>query len=73
MKSRLNAILLAVLAMVIVVPGTAHASNCGNYYFKSFATAGSISPWCASESSWGVNAPGGTGFVAMVDGEDWGT
>ena len=76
MRSRLSASLAtAVLALgaVVAAPGIAAASTCGNYYFKYFSTSGSISAWCDSNNSFGVNAPSGTGFVAMVDGEDWGT
>ena len=77
MKSRLVAILVAATAMLTGVPSTASASpasmKCGNYYFKEFSTAGSISAWCNNNNSFGVNAPNGKGFVAMVDGEDWGT
>ncbi|OGE54658.1 hypothetical protein PENARI_c005G01163 [Penicillium arizonense] len=34
-------------------------------------TSGSIGPWYNNDNSWGVSAPGGTGFFAMVTGEDW--
>jgi hypothetical protein len=78
MKShrRLIVTLLTVVATIVApltVPTSAYATTCGNYYFKSFATSGSISAWCSNNNSFGVNAPNGTGFVAMVDGEDWGT
>ncbi len=71
----LTALLSAVGAItaLVAVPGSAAAGTCGNYYFKYFATSGSIGAWCNSNNSFGVNAPNGTGFVAMVDGEDWGT
>lgn len=71
----LTALLSAVGAItaLVAVPGSAAAGTCGNYYFKYFATSGSIGAWCNGNNSFGVNAPNGTGFVAMVDGEDWGT
>ena len=40
------------------------------YYFKYFSTSGTISTWHSNDNSWGVNAPSGTGYVAMVNGED---
>jgi len=64
---------LGALAALVAAPGVAAAATCGNYYFKHFPTSGSIGAWCSNNNSWGVSAPGGTGFVAMVDGEDWGT
>lgn len=50
-----------------------YAASSSTYYFKHFSTSGSISTWYNNDNSWGVNAPSGTGFVAMVTGEDWGT
>lgn len=52
---------------------TIYAATSSTYYFKYFSTSGSISTWYTNDNSWGVNAPSGTGFVAMVTGEDWGT
>lgn len=76
-RPRLLAALLSVLgtaAALVTAPGTASASGpCGDYYFKHFPTSGNISAWCTSDNSFGVNSPAGNGFVAMVDGEDWGT
>lgn len=75
-RRRILAALLSVvgaIAALVAAPGQASASTCGNYYFKSFSTSGSIGAWCNSNDSFGVSAPNGTGFVAMVDGEDWGT
>lgn len=77
MKSRPVAILTAATMLLIAPPTVANAAPaskmCGNYYFKEFSTAGSISAWCNNNNLFVVNAPNGTGFVAMVDGEDWGT
>jgi hypothetical protein len=50
-----------------------HGADSSTYYFKQFSTSGSINPWYNNDNSWGVSAPGGSGFVAMVTGEDWGT
>jgi hypothetical protein len=76
LRSRIILVTIAMLAAVgsvFVSPAAALADTCGGYYFKYFPTSGSISPWCSNESSWGVNAPNGTGYVAQVYGEDWGT
>ncbi|MCC3764493.1 hypothetical protein K3N28_15625 [Glycomyces sp. TRM65418] len=64
---------LAVIFTVVALPSAAQADTCGGYYFKYFPTSGSISTWCDNADSWGVNAPDGTGYVAQVYGEDWGT
>ncbi len=64
-------IFLLVMLLATVAPASAASSK--TYYFKYFPTSGSISPWYTNDNSWGVNAPNGTGFVAMVSGEDWGT
>jgi hypothetical protein len=37
---------------------------------QTLTTSGSIDPWYNNDNPWGVSAPGGTGFVAMVTGED---
>ncbi|KAJ6098160.1 hypothetical protein N7499_002534 [Penicillium canescens] len=50
-----------------------NGADSNTYYFKHFSTSGSIGAWYNNDNSWGVSAPGGTGFVAMVTGEDWGT
>jgi hypothetical protein len=52
---------------------SANGADSNTYYFKHFSTSGSIGPWYNNDNSWGVSAPGGTGFVVMVTGEDWGT
>lgn len=64
---------LAILALAVSMPGSALAANSSTYYFKYWSSSGSISPWYTNDNSWGVNAPSGSGFAAMVDGEDWGT
>ncbi|MDX6392918.1 MAG: hypothetical protein QOJ73_3981 [Streptosporangiaceae bacterium] len=63
----------ASLGLAMATSPAALAATSSTYYFKYFATSGTISPWYTNDSSWGVNAPSGTGFVAMVSGEDWGT
>ena len=50
-----------------------YAASSSTYYFKYFSTSGTIDAWYDSDNSWGVYAPDGTGFAAMVTGEDWGT
>jgi hypothetical protein len=73
MKLRLGwAGLLAALALVCTLPNSASAAS-STYYFKYYATGGNASTWYNNDNSWGVNSSTGTGFVAMVDGEDWGT
>jgi hypothetical protein len=60
----------------VLLSGLGYAANGADsdtYYFKHFSTSGSISPWYSNDNSWGVDAPGGGGFVVMVTGEDWGT
>jgi hypothetical protein len=64
-------LLLVAVAAIALSPLVAEAAS-STYYFKYFATSGSISTWYNNDSSWGVNS-NGTGFVAMVSGEDWGT
>lgn len=70
-------LILTTLAILIAASMTVLSASAatGNslYYFKYFHTSGTISAWRKNDNSWGVNAPNGTGFVAMVDGEDWGT
>ena len=58
---------------LLAFSATIYAATSSTYYFKGFPTSGSISMWYTNDNSWGVNAPSGTGFVAMVTGEDWGT
>ncbi|HET9173001.1 MAG TPA: hypothetical protein VFN97_26475 [Actinospica sp.] len=72
MQRRMLPCILAALGLTVGLTTNAAAAS-SNYYYKYFATSGSISTWYSNDSSWGVNAPNGTGFVAMVDGEDWGT
>jgi Glycosyl hydrolase family 12 len=52
---------------VVAMPTAAVTDTCGVYYFKHFATSGSISPRCGDANSWGVNAPNGTGYDATYD------
>ncbi len=71
---RLIVPLIATLVMLLSTTGPVSAASSRTYYFKYFATNGtSISPWYTNDNSWGVKAPKGSGFVAMVTGEDWGT
>jgi hypothetical protein len=75
MRSRimlLGASVLAAVSLTLLMSAPAEAAS-STYYFKYFPTSGSISTWYSNDNSWGVNAPNGTGFVAMVSGEDWGT
>lgn len=72
MHRRMLSCALAAAGLVLGVAGPAPAAS-SDYYFKYFSTSGTISAWDTNDNSWGVNAPSGTGFVAMVDGEDWGT
>ncbi|KAF4160324.1 hypothetical protein CNMCM6069_008674 [Aspergillus lentulus] len=65
-----------VSASFVLLSGLGYSANGADsdtYYFKHFSTSGSISPWYSNDNSWGVDAPGGNGFVVMVTGEDWGT
>jgi hypothetical protein len=67
-----SAKMLAVLGSLALFWGV-YAGPSSVYYFKYFSTSGTISTWYSNDNSWGVNAPSGTGYVAMVNGEDWGT
>lgn len=72
MKFRIGwAALLAALALVVTLPNSAVAAS-QTYWFKHYSTGGNASTWYANDNSWGVNSPTGTGFVAMVNGKDWG-
>ncbi|MFG2802409.1 GH12 family glycosyl hydrolase domain-containing protein [Streptomyces pseudovenezuelae] len=72
MKTRIGwAALLAALALVFTLPNSAAAAS-STYWFKYYATGGNASTWYSNDASWGVNSSTGTGFVAMVDGKDWG-
>jgi len=62
-----------VALFLLGIGATIYAASSSTYYFKYFSTSGSISTWYTNDNSWGVVAPSGTGFVAMVTGEDWGT
>ncbi|MER6014723.1 hypothetical protein [Streptomyces bluensis] len=63
--------LLAALALVFTLPNSAVAAS-QTYWFKHYSTGGNASTWYNNDNSWGVNASTGTGFVAMVNGKDWG-
>lgn len=67
-----SAKVLALLGFLAASWGV-YAATSSVYYFKYFSTSGTISTWYTNDNSWGVNAPSGTGYVAMVNGEDWGT
>jgi hypothetical protein len=72
MKFRIGwAALLAALALVFTLPNSAVAAS-STYWFKHYSTGGNASTWYANDNSWGVNSWTGTGFVAMVNGKDWG-
>ena len=72
MQRRMFACALAALGLTFGLTAPAQAAS-SVYYYKYFATSGTISTWYTNDNSWGVTAPNGTGFAAMVDGEDWGT
>lgn len=72
MKFRVGwAALVTALAVVFTLPNPAVADS-STYWFKYYATGGNASTWYSNDASWGVNSSTGTGFVAMVDGKDWG-
>jgi hypothetical protein len=66
--------------ILIAISPVASGPTSSKYYFKYWASKDAhtgatthIDPWYNDDNSWGVDAPEGSGFVAMVHGEDWGT